>query len=46
MDIETAKAVREILFEAQYGYSYNEAITPPRVTKIRSVIDDIDSKME
>lgn len=46
MDMETAKSVREILFESQIGYTYDESITPIRILKIRNVIDDIDSKMD
>lgn len=46
MDMETAKSVREILFESQIGYTYDESITPIRILKIRNIIDDIDSKMD
>jgi len=41
MDVRTAAAVRQVLFEAQRGYSYEHV--PERVSEIRAVIQDIDS---
>jgi len=41
MDARTAAAVRQVLFEAQRGYSYEHV--PERVSEIRAVIQDIDS---
>jgi len=40
MDVRTAAAVRQVLFEAQCGYSYEHV--PERVSDIRTVIQDID----
>ena len=40
MDVRAAAAVRQVLFEAQRGYSYEHV--PERITDIRTVIQDID----
>jgi hypothetical protein len=40
MDSRCAAAVRQVLFEAQRGYSYEHV--PERITDIRIVIQDID----
>ena len=45
MDVRAAAAVRQILFEAQRGYTYDETSVPPRITDIRSVIVDLDEKI-
>ena len=45
MDVRSAAAVRQILFDAQKGYTYNEDSVPPRITDIRSVILDLDEKI-
>ena len=42
MDARCAAAVRQVLFEAQKGYTYNEVSVPPRISDIRAVIQDID----
>ena len=42
MDARSAAAVRQILFEAQKGYTYDEVSVPPRISDIRIVIQDID----
>ena len=42
MDARCAAAVRQILFESQKGYTYDEASVPPRINDIRNVIRDID----
>ena len=44
-DVRTAAAVRQVLFDAQKGYTYNEASVPPRVTDIRGVIQQIDDNI-
>jgi hypothetical protein len=46
MDIRAAAAVRQILFDAQKGYTYDETSVPPRIVDIRSVIADLDKKIE
>jgi len=43
MDVRSAAAVRQILFEAQKGYSYEHM--PERIVDIRSVIQDIDDNI-
>lgn len=45
MDVRCAAAVRQILFEEQRGYTYNEESVPPRITDIRNVIQDIDDNI-
>jgi len=45
MDVRSAAAVRQLLFEHQKGYTYNEDSVPPRVVDIRSVIMDLDEKI-
>jgi hypothetical protein len=45
MDIRSAAAVRQLLFEHQKGYTYDEASVPPRITDIRGVIADLDEKI-
>jgi hypothetical protein len=46
MDVRSAAAVRQILFEAQRGYTYDVLSVPPRITDIRVVIKDLDDKIE
>jgi len=41
LDVRAAAAVRQILFEAQRGYSYEHV--PERITELRSVIVELDS---
>jgi len=43
MDVRCAAAVRQVLFEAQRGYSYN--YVPERITDIRAVIQDLDDNI-
>ena len=45
MDARSAAAVRQILFEAQQGYTYDEVSVPPRISDIRTVIQDIDDNL-
>jgi hypothetical protein len=45
MDARTAAVVRQVLFDAQKGYTYDEVSVPPRVTDIREVIQDIDDNI-
>jgi hypothetical protein len=45
MDARTAAAVRQVLFEAQRGYTYDEVSVPPRIADIRSVIQSIDDNL-
>jgi hypothetical protein len=43
MDARSAAAVRQVLFEAQRGYSYEHV--PQRITDIRTVVQDIDDSI-
>ena len=45
MDARTAAAVRQVLFDAQKGYTYDEVSVPPRVTDIRGVIQQLDDSI-
>lgn len=45
MNLRTAAAVRQILFDAQKGYTYNEQCVPPRISEVRSVINSIDASI-
>ena len=45
LDARTAAAVRQVLFDAQKGYTYNEASVPPRVVDIRVVIQQLDDNI-
>lgn len=42
MDVRSAAAVRQVLFEAQKGYTTDVAITPTRIFELREVIADLD----
>ena len=46
LDVRSAAAVRQVLFDAQKGYTYNEASVPPRVTDIRRAVVELDSQIE
>jgi hypothetical protein len=45
MDSRCAAAVRQVLFESQVGYTYDEGSVPPRISDIRTVIQDIDDNL-
>jgi hypothetical protein len=45
MNVRSAAAVRQLLFEHQKGYTYDEGSVPPRITDIRLVIVDLDEKI-
>ena len=45
IDVRAAAAVRQVLFEAQKGYTYDETSIPPRIIDIRAVILDLDEKI-
>ena len=42
MDVRSAAAVRQVLFEAQKGYTTDIVSTPPRIFELREVIADLD----
>ena len=45
MDARAAAAVRQVLFDSQKGYTYDEVSVPPRIADIRSVIQSIDDNI-
>mgnify|MGYP006270598969 CR=1 FL=1 len=45
MDARSAAAVRQILFEHQRGYTYDEVSVPERIADVRAVIQDIDDNI-
>ena len=45
MDARTAAAVRQVLFDSQKGYTYDEVSVPPRVSDIRGVIQQLDDNI-
>ena len=45
MDVHAAAAVRQVLFDAQKGYTYDEVSVPPRVADIRGVIVQLDESI-
>jgi hypothetical protein len=45
MDVRSAAAVRQILFDAQKGYTYDEVSVPPRISDVRAVIQNIDDNL-
>lgn len=45
VDVRAAAAVRQVLFDAQRGYTYDEVSVPPRIADIRSVIQSLDDSI-
>ena len=45
MDVRSAAAVRQLLFEHQKGYTYDEGSVPPRIVDIRAVITELDNQI-
>lgn len=45
MDARSAAAVRQILYDAQKGYTYDEVSIPPRIADIRGVIQQLDDSI-
>jgi hypothetical protein len=45
LDARCAAAVRQVLFDAQKGYTYDEVSVPPRVSDIRGVIQQLDDNI-
>ena len=45
IDVRAAAAVRQVLFDSQKGYTYDEVSVPPRVSDIRGVIQDLDDNI-
>lgn len=42
MDLRSAAAIRQVLFESQKGYTTDVNTVPPRIFDIREVITDLD----
>ena len=42
MDVRSAAAVRQVLFESQKGYTSDIVSTPTRIFELREVIADLD----
>lgn len=42
LDVRSAAAVRQVLFEAQKGYTIDIETTPIRIFELREVIADLD----
>ena len=42
LSVYQAAAVRQVLFEAQKGYTSDIVSTPPRIFELREVIADLD----
>ena len=45
MDVHAAAAVRQVLFDCQKGYTYDDVSIPPRIADIRAVIQDLDDSI-
>ena len=46
LDVRTAAAVRQALFDEQKQYTYDPKCVPPRIVEIRNVIVDLDEQIE
>ena len=46
LDVRSAAAVRQLLFEHQKGYTYDEGSVPPRIVDIRKVITQLDNQID
>ena len=46
LDVRSAAAVRQLLFEHQKGYTYDEGSVPPRIVDIRKVIVQLDNQID
>ena len=45
VDARAAAAIRQVLFDAQQGYTYDEVSVPPRIADIRSVVQQLDDSI-
>ena len=45
LDVRSAAAVRQVLFESQKGYTADIATTPTRIFELREVIADLDDSI-
>jgi hypothetical protein len=46
LDARAAAAVRQVLFDAQKGYTYDEVSIPPRIIDIRLIIQQLDDSID
>jgi hypothetical protein len=46
INVQAAAAVRQVLFDSQKGYTYDEVSVPPRISDIRGVIRQLDENIE
>jgi hypothetical protein len=45
LDLRAAAAVRQVLFDAQKGYTYDVNSIPSRVIELREVINSLDESI-
>ena len=45
VDARAAAAIRQVLFDAQKGYTYDEVSVPPRISDIRGVVQQLDDNI-
>jgi hypothetical protein len=45
LDARAAAAIRQVLFDAQKGYTYDEVSIPPRIVDIRLAIQQLDDNI-
>ena len=45
LDARAAAAIRQVLFDAQKGYTYDEVSVPPRIVDIRGAIQQLDDSI-
>tara|TARA_A100001391_G_scaffold152339_1_gene110124 strand:+ start:649 stop:825 length:177 start_codon:yes stop_codon:yes gene_type:complete len=46
LDVKSAAAIRQVLFDEQKVYTYDPVSVPPRIIEIRNVINDLDEQIE
>ncbi len=46
LDVKSAAAIRQVLFDEQKVYTYDPVSVPSRIIEIRNVINDLDEQIE
>jgi hypothetical protein len=46
LDVKSAAAIRQVLFDEQKIYTYDPKSVPVRIVEIRNVIVDLDEQIE
>ena len=46
LDVKSAAAIRQVLFDEQKIYTYDPASVPSRINEIRNVINELDEQIE